>query len=138
MSDDQELRAAFQRLRREEAESAPELEHLLTRARVDDRDEGVGARWRWLIALAATAGIAALVLTSIQRGEHEAPDLAATPTPTTDRDVASSFELGRWTMPTDVLLDLPGSDLLERIPEIGATPLAPFETTPPDSSWRTL
>ena len=115
MADD-DLRERFRALRREDARAAPEYEHTLTRAQANDA--GVApSRWprRWVTAVAVAAALWIALPTS---EPPSAPEL---------------WQLGRWAMPTDVLLDLPGSALLRELPAIGVD----RATKDPAASLRT-
>jgi len=91
--DDDRLRDAFAALRREDEARAPALAPLLVapRARTAPRP-----RAPWL--LVATA--AALALVFVARAPQPPPE------PPDD------FAVGSWRMPSDVLLELPGAELL--------------------------
>ncbi len=114
MSD--ELRERFHALRRKDASDAPDFRATLSRAR--SREAAlVGARrgWLWAPALAAAAALTALAILLPSVGPEPAP-----------------WTPGRWAMPTDVLLDVPGSELLRELPWFGTDrdrPVAPPRTS---------
>lgn len=110
---DDDLRARFQRLREHEARSAPDFDAVLRR-------DGAGRPLRrgrlWAPAL-AVAIATALVVALWPRKAPMPPETAL-------------WTAGDWAMPTDVLLELPGSELLRELPEIGREPGA---ASPPQS-----
>ena len=108
---DERLRERFQALREREAEAAPAFEHTLARARAGQAP--ARRRWLWMPAAAAVALLLAVLVFS------PAPPQPAPLSP------------GTWAMPTDVLLEVPGSHLLRDVPAIGTgleRPPAPLET----------
>ena len=104
MSDD-DLRQRFQALRHDDEQSTPSLQHTLVRPSAPE-PEAPG--WRWAAPLAVAAGVLAFALL-FPPGEPGPPPAA--------------FEPGQWVMPTDVLLELPGQDLLRDVPSLGTPPL---------------
>lgn len=114
------LRERFERLRAEDAGGAPELVPMLRGARrpADAGADGAPpAAWRRPRWWAAAVTLAAAVFAGIMLG---APD----PDREFERLVASySADLGRsgWRSPTDPLLEVPGGDLLGRVPSIGVS-----------------
>ena len=98
---DERLRERFQALREVEAGRAPRFEHTLERAEASR----AGSRSRWLLAPAAAVAVAATFWLVLAR-----------PTP---RPQPAPFDPGSWAMPTDVLLDMPGAELLREMPAIG-------------------
>lgn len=124
MSDrDDDLRTAFAALRAEDADRAPPLEHVLGRAEARRRPRARPVRW--LLAATAAAALGGLLLRS--GAPPEAPG-------------AVRFEPGRLRVPSDVLLELPGQDLLGTAPR-PVVPLPPLPGPPERSArppWRTL
>lgn len=104
MSDD-DLRQRFQRLRHDDQRGTPSFRQTLERA---DERRRLALGWRWAPVL-ATAGAAAAIALLVSR---DAPEPAPAP-----------FAPGQWVMPTDVLLELPGSTLLREVPSLGTPPL---------------
>jgi hypothetical protein len=94
------LRERFQSLRQAEAEDAPSFEATLARAETGRRPR----RPRWLWAPAGAAAAAALWLVLVPPGPRPRP---------------APLDPGRWAMPTDVLLEVPGIELLRDLPAIG-------------------
>ncbi|MBK8250820.1 MAG: hypothetical protein IPK85_26005 [Gemmatimonadetes bacterium] len=120
MTDDdtleQQLRPAFDGLRRADAQATPSFEAMMARARVPANAHGdvpvAGARrrvWRWAAIaapLAAAAGVA-LWLGPDRAGDREF-ERAVTEWSRTER-----------ALPTDGLLSVPGSEYLRRLPALG-------------------
>jgi hypothetical protein len=109
---DEGLRERFQALRETEAAEATSFEETLARAEV----RGASPRSRWLWAPAAAAAAAALWLVLALPGSSPRP---------------APLDPGTWTMPTDVLLEVPGTELLREVPAIGTEidgPSAPLRT----------
>lgn len=107
--DDAKIREHFDALRRQDDARAPDFATTLTqtRARAVKRPQ---PRAGWWLATAAAAGVALLWLVRV-----EAPP--TTPAATDDFAVgtpsaAGDFAVGGWRMPTDVLLETPGIELL--------------------------
>jgi hypothetical protein len=115
---DERLRERFEKLRREEAADTPGFDAVRARAASGPAQRGFGA---WPVAAAAAVVLLALVWSNVP-GDPPTPRM-------------TPFEPGRWAMPTDVLLEMPGSELLRELPEIG-TP-AP-DPNAPDSPRRIL
>lgn len=115
---DGKLRARFEALRAEDERAAPSFAQTVAaaRARAEDAD-APGRRWLWAPVLAAAA--IALVL------------LLARPEP----PPPSAWSPDRWAMPTDVLLELPGAELLRDAPSIGV-PRSPSDLPPRTSDPR--
>ena len=133
--EDEDLRARFSALRRDDARRV--LDYQMVRARRPGATarlrNGQGASSpranrlsipRWTFAFAA----AAVGLIWLFAGQDStSPDPA--------------WPSAEWLMPTDALLDLsslPGDALLHEIPEIGTLPVeSPAGAQNPDSDWRT-
>lgn len=79
--------------------------------RPDGLHRVVRSRWIWAGAsVAAAAAVAALMLFHPDaRADREF-----------ERTVRDFAESTRWTSPTDVLLELPGSEIMKSIPRVGA------------------
>lgn len=109
--EDLDLRQEFVRLRREEAAMLSPFRSTLdaVRRRASARPRPI--RWGFAVAapLAATAALALWLL-----ARQETPQSTAAPT-----EVAAALE--NWSTPTDYLLDSPGIDLLDSLPELGDT-----------------
>jgi len=121
MNDDSNLRERFASLRRADAASAPRFERVIGIA----RPRSNGAAWRVAItACLLMVAVGAVVV----RGSHprEAPTTRA-----------SAPTLADWRAPTDFLLDTPGRELLQTIPDFrphtstGLVPLPPISITMP-------
>lgn len=114
---EQQLRPAFDGLRRADAQATPSFEAMLARAREqaaaprEVRDVQSPRRaWRWVAfvaPLAAAAGLA-LWLVPDRAGDREF-ERAVTEWSRTDR-----------ALPTDGLLSVPGSEYLRRLPALGS------------------
>jgi len=89
--EDVRLRESFTALRRQDAARAPGLAETLSAAR--SRPARPHARW-WLVT-ATTAGLVLLFATRVE------PPVSS-----------DDFAVGSWRMPSDVLLETPGSELL--------------------------
>lgn len=119
-----ELRAHFRELREEDGKRAPSFPETMAAVRGKmARAEGPapGARghrpwWGrelyWAGGLLAAAAAAALLLLPL-RGASDADFVLAVQTYT------ASPAGGAWRSPTDVFLDLPGSEVLTTLPTIG-------------------
>lgn len=107
--DDRDLRDHFERMQREEAARAPAFAHTLARANAASRTGRATPRWLW----GACAAAAALLLW-----------LALPPSPAPPSPALPAWQPDRWAMPTDVLLEVPGAELLHDLPEI-TIPYAP-------------
>jgi hypothetical protein len=105
--DEADLRAAFAGMRREDAAGAPAFEAVVTAA-----SRGVAKRRRpWLVpTLTGTVAAAALAVAVTAVLRRPEPRIPATRT------------IEEWIAPTDFLLETPGRELLETVPEIGALP----------------
>lgn len=97
MNDD-DLRRRFRSLRQAESAAAGDYRRPVRETR--------GRRaWPGLVAGAALAGVAAWLVLPLVRSAPDAPETGTGPV--------------GWAMPTDVLLDLPGHELLSTPPRIG-------------------
>ena len=98
MNDD-DLRARFQALREREAAEAPPYRRPV---------RGAAARhWAPRLGLAAAAAGALALWLAVGR--------PGTPPASPER---TGFDPTRWAMPTDVLLELPGHELLSELPPL--------------------
>ncbi len=102
---DDDLRERFRALRREDLRAAPEYSNTVSRARSEGIGDAPSMRpWRWAPAAVV---VAAMLWIALSRTEpSSAPESAL-------------WQPGHWAMPTDVLLELPGSALLRELPAIG-------------------
>lgn len=111
MNSDQEIRAQFAALSREDAQRAPDFERVLKRSRRGPAS-GVG-----VLAAASFLLLAAMVAAVVQISHRarRAPQEA-------------TLSLADWRAPTDFLLNTPGRELLRTVPRIGEPPglLRPF------------
>lgn len=126
---DAELRERFQQLRSEDRSAAPDFAAMIGGVRDDGSREGAvppvvrgeaglgrsawhGRRWVWAAgSLAAAAAVAAvMVFNPAARADREFER--------TIRSFAAAS--GGWRTPTDVLLDIPGSEITRTVPRIGA------------------
>lgn len=114
---EQQLRPAFDGLRRADAQATPSFEAMLARARVQavapvasPAHQSPRRMWRWAAyaaPLAAAAGLAVWL----------APDRAG------DREferAVSEWSRTERSLPTDGLLAVPGSEYLRRLPALGS------------------
>lgn len=110
-NEDLDLRQEFVRLRREETATVPAFAPTLEAARRKAAGRPSSARWGFALAmpLAAAAGLALWLVAG-----QETPSPSATPT-----EVALGAPLENWATPTDYLLDGPGIELLDSLPELG-------------------
>lgn len=121
MSDDRftdELNESFGKLRAEDARRAPDFETMLRKAQAEAPLSLPRHRLRnWSLAVGtlAAAAMAGVMLTA---GDPDAEFEARVAAYTTD--IGS---IG-WASPTDVLLDVPGMDLLTTVPSIGTGALS--------------
>jgi hypothetical protein len=113
---DDDLRARFAALRREEEALAPEFALPLPGA-AQGRRRSLGKR----IALAASLVTATAVVVLVLRFAPQEPH------PEPDKPVASLTE---WKAPTDFLLETPGGELLRTVPAIGVWHDYPQATKP--------
>ena len=97
---DERLRERFQALREAEAAEATSFERSLARAEAG----AASPRSRWLWAPLAAAAAAGLWLVLAPPGSSPGP---------------APLDPGTWAMPTDVLLEGPGMELLREVPAIG-------------------
>ncbi len=104
---DADLRQRFGRMRHEEAQTAPGFEHTLTRARART---AASSRLRWPIGAAALTALGVAGLMLWLGGPIATPD--------TGDELQLGEAVGAWRMPTDVLLDTPGSELLRTLPDL--------------------
>jgi hypothetical protein len=126
---DDRIRERFQRLRSEtEAGGAPDFQAMLDRARNPAREparelEEVPVpslpthrrRMLWAGGVSGAAIAAALAAVLITRGNRSDADVEF------ELLVASfAHDEGAWRAPTDVLLNVPGSDLTRSVPSIGS------------------
>ena len=109
------LRERFRALREFEAARAPSFEQTLARAELG----AAPARswWRWAPAAAAAAAALGLALALPRPSSRPAP-----------------LDPGSWAMPTDVLLEVPGMELLREVPAIGIEIDSP--SPPPRTGWN--
>lgn len=96
--DDADLRQAFAALRREEAKAAPTFEAVRAQAR------GRPRRLAPLGGLLVAASVAAAILGIVVRRPDPPPPMAS---------------MEQWIAPTDFLLDTPGREILQTVPQIG-------------------
>ncbi len=113
MSNESDLRGLFQEARQADEASAPAFDKLRERARIGDRHPS-RARSVALAALAAVLGVVGLAVMLLQRPE---PESARTGEGAIGPKAVS---LSDWEAPTDFLLDIPGRELLQSTPPIGA------------------
>ena len=105
------LRNRFAELRREESASLPSYTAIVQRPGAHTVSRMLpGWSWLWVPAIGAAALAIWLIALPLS-----APEPSTTPV----------FTQARWTMPTDVLLITPGSELLRRAPAIGTESLLP-------------
>lgn len=111
-----DIRGDFERLRDEDAARVPAFES------VSARSVSAGAvksrRPRLSVGLAAAA---MLVIAGVWLAERSRPGSAET-------ELATALTTGsavEWTSSTDFLLELPGSELLRAVPELGRPPVLP-------------
>jgi hypothetical protein len=109
--EDDTLRRRFDELRREESQSVPELDDLLTRARARRR---APAHSSVRILVAAAAVVLALGLGWVA----SRPYSGAPPR----HEMTSVTALSQWRSPTDFLLEGPSDSLLRTIPTITIMP----------------
>ncbi|MBI4503555.1 MAG: hypothetical protein HY700_20635 [Gemmatimonadetes bacterium] len=113
--DDQELSARFRSLRREEAAQAPPFA-------VPERP--LVSSWPRLLRAAAAIGLlvgaGATTLWLRQRRDTAA------------RNQLALYRASTWVVPTDFLLETPGTDLLRRVPQIGIADVARIRAMPID------
>lgn len=126
---DAELRERFQQLRSEDRAAAPDFAVMFEQARAEAAAGGAAevgvahpvrprgfqrvARSRWMWAggsVAAAAAVAALLL--FHPGARADREFV--------RTVREFAESTRWRSPTDMLLDLPGSEIMRSIPRVGS------------------
>jgi hypothetical protein len=136
MNDDSLLREQFARQRRAEEASAPRFEEVIGLAR-RRRNPGI-----WRLAMAASITLAAVtiavtiamtiamkiavpVMTARMRHQPQPP----TSQPPTI--AAANLKLADWRSPTDFLLDTPGRELLDTVPDIGRKPSMRLDPFPP-------
>ena len=126
-SHDENLRAAFDALRRDDKASAPSFASLTSPAALETQ--------RWRIRRRRIVTVAVVILPAAFMLRPRAPD-----EPDFERFTAlTGIDPGQvtWRAPSDFLLDLPGWDLLRRVPllEIHTPSLAPADSArPPDSN----
>lgn len=118
--DDRDLRELFARLREEDARRAPSFRSLLPReeaggrAPAEPRREPGAAGLRralaWGTGLAAAAALALWLLPPRPGPDEPGSDPAV---------VALEESLDPWMHATDFLLETPGRELLEDVPEVG-------------------
>jgi hypothetical protein len=107
MMDDTEIRQRFARLREADQESAPSFAQTYGRARAR-RSLRATRRVRPLVIATAAAVVIAAIGLAYARSLSPS---AATP------------EIATWRAPTDVLLRIPGSELLGEMPALGTSVL---------------
>ena len=127
-SHDETLREAFDSLRRDNQASVPSFASLTS------PDAFEAKRWRHRRRRIAIAAVVILPAAFILRPRaNDEPDF--------ERFTAlTGIDPGQvtWRAPSDFLLDVPGRDLLRRIPliEIQAPPLSPDSARPADSNFN--
>ena len=97
---DTALRKLFAGLRQEEQQHTPAFAPLWGR-----RSRGQSGKGLWF----AGAGFALIVVTAILLLRSERPN----------RNELSMVEITEWKAPTDFLLETPGREILQTVPEIG-------------------
>jgi hypothetical protein len=104
--DEADLRAAFAVVRSEDAAAAPSYEAVLAASRrIPQR------RRPWLVpALTGTMAAAVVAVALVAVTRRPEPRLP------------SPVSIEEWTAPTDFLLETPGRELLETVPNIGKVP----------------
>jgi hypothetical protein len=119
---DPELRARFEELKRLDASRAPSFAEVMARARAEAA-HGAGSRLSrvlgvklrhlgWAGGLAAAATIAALIVIPRDHSQEDAFEQAV-------QAFHANPGLAGWRSPTDGLLNVPGSQLMSRIPNVG-------------------
>lgn len=124
---DDDLRPVFDVLKRENESSVPSFASLTSAAAMITWQR---RRLRRRGAILVSALFVPLALIALARREHA---------PNFERFTAlTGLDLGQvtWTAPSDFLLDVPGRDLLRRVPliEIRVPALSPDSTRPSDSN----
>jgi hypothetical protein len=124
MSDRQQetdLRARFDAQRRADAQDAPAFADVMARARAEAASAPVATSPRWhrhrtlyISTLAAAAAIAALIVVPRVTSNEDAFEQAV-------RAYESGAAAGAWRSPTDGLLNVPGSQLMTTMPNVGIT-----------------
>jgi hypothetical protein len=104
--DEADLRQAFAKLRREDAEQTPPFDDVLTAAQLRR-----GRRRLAPLLGGLAASVAAIVLVVVAMAVRH---------PASTRPRVAAIE--QWTAPTDFLLRTPGREILETTPRIGARP----------------
>lgn len=144
MNDDSQLRAHFAQQRRADQASAPGFEELIGLAS-RRRSRGISglaiAASVTLVAVTMAVTIAvtiavkvAVPVMTVRVRPHPAPPtiqpttIAAAKPPTI---AAANPKLTDWRSPTDFLLDTPGRELLDTIPDIGRNPSTRLDPFPP-------
>jgi hypothetical protein len=114
---DDDLKTRFEELRRHEEATAPNYHALLRRPTTAAEADRAGTRRRKRAAL-AFALVASVAMILWWGSRPVAPEKSFDPA------FAGPLDPGKWSMPTDVLLDLstlPGDDLWSGFPEIGGS-----------------
>lgn len=106
MVDEREIRRRFARLREDDKESAPSFAQTYGRAHAQRRPRATLRARTLVVGAAATVALAAVWLARARSVSSE-----LTPTIMT------------WSAPTDVLLRIPGSELLGAMPALGTSVL---------------
>ena len=118
LDEDADLERAFEALRREEADTAPDFGTMVARARhgLGETEPGPGLLRAGGGLLVAASLVAAVVLTVVPRGPRPAPP--------------SLTSIEHWVAPTDFLLQTPGLEVLSTVPRIGGPPSLPGSEEP--------
>ena len=131
---DADLRSRFSQLRDEDraaAGRAPRRASLRAgHARV--RPRTIGAT----LGIAAAILVAVLVLDRRRPPDRETVPIGLSPASLGIGSVPRAPLQLAWRTPSDVLLDMPGSDLLHEVPDLGLSSLGPTGRAVTDSSQR--
>lgn len=104
---DEDILAAFRRLRAHDERSAPPLEQVLAGGEAD-RSHAAG-RFAWPLPVAIAASVIVAIGTYV---------ITSKPRMTVPHEVVA---LSAWRPATDVLLETPGRRVLTHAPELGAS-----------------
>ena len=115
--EDPELHARFRQLKRVAADRTPAFGHVMARARAAAADRVwppvlTLRRLGWAGGLALAATIAAVLILP-RTSSHEAEFEQAV------RSFTTNPALRGWQAPTDALLNVPGSQIISTIPNLG-------------------